>query len=153
MTSFHATYPSVAESEARMLDDLTGWLRRQDLPEDLYQHFCLAVSEAFTNALTHANNYDPAKKISITLSINESSVSADIVDEGTGGLAKIRNHQPPEDLADHGRGLDLIRYYASSVLLAETARGGTHMTIVFDREKRKEMNAYTDCGGDHGNLS
>jgi anti-sigma regulatory factor (Ser/Thr protein kinase) len=151
MRTFHADYPSIAESETLMLDDLGGWLRRHELSEDLFQHICLAVSEAFTNALTHANNYDPAKKISITLSINESSVSADIVDEGIGGLAKIRNHQPPADLADHGRGLDLIRYYASSVTLVETPQGGTHMTIQFARAKRKEMNEYIDCGGDHGN--
>lgn len=141
MTEFHATYPSVTESESQMLDDLTGWLRLHELPDHLFQHVCLAVSEAFTNALTHANNYDPGKKISITLSINESSISADIVDEGEGGLARIYNHKPPGDLADHGRGLDLIRHYASSVDLVQTEHGGTHMTILFDRERNRELNA------------
>ena len=138
MTIHKAVYSSVAESESRMLDDIYAWLDEYELDENLCQHICLAVSEAFTNALTHANNYDPKKKISISLSINESSVTADIIDEGKGGLERIRNHKPPEDLADHGRGLDLIRHYSNSLVLAETERGGTHMTIVFEREKKKE---------------
>lgn len=132
MTITRFRYPSVAESEKRMLDDVSAWLRRHPAVGSRFQPICLAVSEAFTNALTHANQYDPEKTITIELSINENTFTADISDEGAGGLAKIRNHKPPGQLADHGRGIDLIEHYASAVTLHETDSGGLRLHIVFD---------------------
>ena len=138
MTFTRFRYPSIADSERQMLDDISAWLRRHPAIGSQFQPICLTVSEAFTNALTHANNYDPTKSITIELSINENTFTADITDEGAGGLDKIRNHKPPGRLADHGRGIDLIEHYATAVSLHETDSGGLRLHIVFDLELKKE---------------
>ncbi|MBD3402656.1 hypothetical protein GF420_07155 [candidate division GN15 bacterium] len=132
MATVRLTYPSRMDSENRMLDDVSRSLQEFSLPTDIRQAILLTVSEAFTNALTHGNRLDPSKTIAIELSINESTLVADITDQGTEGLKRVAQHQPPGPLSESGRGLSLIRHYASRVALAETAEGGLHVRIEFD---------------------
>ena len=135
MADYLFTYPSVSESEELMMDDLTSALAEHDLPDHLCQSVMLAVSEAFTNALTHGNQYDPDKEIEIGLSVNEIHVVADIKDQGNGGLSRVAAHRPPGPLAESGRGISLIRHYADQVELAETPTGGLHVHIEFEIKK------------------
>ena len=140
MANFAFTYPSVSESEETMLDDITACLKQHGIADATFQRILLAVSEAFTNALTHANGHDPKKKIKIRMSINERFVSADIIDEGQGGMPRIKKHTSPGLLADHGRGLELIKHYASQVEFFETDQGGIRTNIVFNlREKQSTI--------------
>lgn len=131
-------YQSVAESEEQMLDDLFGFLADASVERHLMQRFSLAVSEAFTNALTHGNRRNPEKLITIRLSVNETTLTADISDQGEEGISRISAKQSPDLLSESGRGIDLIRHYASSVSFSETETGGLRVTIRMDREVKME---------------
>jgi anti-sigma regulatory factor (Ser/Thr protein kinase) len=137
MAHYEFDYASVPESEGRMMDDLTAVLDHHELPAKCRQFIMLAVSEAFTNALTHGNRYDPVRRIRIDLSVNDSQVVADIKDQGQGGLARIQAHVPPDLMSESGRGISLIRHYADRVELVETPWGGLHVHIEFDIRKNQ----------------
>ncbi len=143
MPKYEFTYSSAVASEDKMLDELATVLHINGIPEDLQNWFMLAVSEAFTNALVHGNKLNPHKAIKLALNINEGLLTADIIDEGQGGLAKIKRRQPPTVLSEGGRGVDLMRYYASAVRFTETEGGGLKVSLRFDLMKEYEIERYT----------
>lgn len=134
------TYFSVMASEEKMMNDLESVLDENQVETELSNKIKIAVSEGFTNALLHANKLDKDKKIQISIEINENGVYVDIIDEGVGGLAKIRNKKPPTLVAENGRGVDLIGYYANRVLFKELSSGGLKVSMEFDRKKSKITN-------------
>ena len=137
MPGYQLEYQSVSESEEKMLDDVVGILTEHNIDGELRQAFILTVSEAFTNALTHGNDYDPDKFIKISIYINHNSLTADIIDEGRGGLKKVFEKSPPTLLSEHGRGVDLMRHYSSAVRFQMTPDGGLQVTVAFDMKKSK----------------
>lgn len=152
MPAYEFTYPSVAASEEKMLDDLLAVLQTNVVPKSLLNQFTLAISEAFTNALVHGNEYDPNKVIKLVLDINGNCLTADIIDEGQGGLAKIKRRKPSTMLSEGGRGVDLMKYYASVVRFTETEGGGLKVSLRFEQIKEKNGTLHiVDCGGKHGN--
>ncbi len=140
---YEFTYPSAVASEDKMLDELATVLHINSIPEDLQNWFMLAVSEAFTNALVHGNKRNPRKTIKLVLFINNGLLAADIIDEGQGGLAKIKRRKPPTMLSEGGRGVDLMRHYASAVGFSETESGGLKVSLRFDQMKENEIERYT----------
>lgn len=143
MPKYEFTYSSAVASEDRMLDELATVLHINGIPEDQQNWFMLAVSEAFTNALVHGNERNPRKTIKLVIFINNCLLSADIIDEGQGGLAKIKRRQPPTVLSESGRGVDLMRHYASAVRFTETESGGLKVSLRFDQMKENEIERYT----------
>ncbi len=137
MPDYQLEYQSVSESEEEMLDDVMCILAAHNIEGVLRQAFILTVSEAFTNALTHGNDYDPDKLIKICIYINHNSLAADIIDEGQGGLKKVFDKSPPALLSEHGRGVDLMRHYSSVVRFQKTSVGGLQVTVVFDMNKNE----------------
>lgn len=134
MASYSYTYPSTTEAEGFMHDDLFRTLERHSIPEDIAKRFGLAVSEAFTNALIHGNRRNPGKLIKVTLCINGSCLSADIIDEGTNGLGQIKKRRTVGLMSETGRGIDLMNHYAQTDFV-ETETGGLKVTITFSLEK------------------
>jgi serine/threonine-protein kinase RsbW len=118
-------------SEGRMLDRVTACLKEHRVAEADSHPILLMVSEAFTNALVHGNRLDPNKKVVMELTVNDSEITADILDEGHGGLERIENHKSGGLLAEGGRGLGLMRHYASKVDIAETEWGGLRVSITY----------------------
>lgn len=134
MSTYILSYPSVSESEDRMLNDLDQILAENGVKPRTAQSFRLAVSEAFTNALVHGNKKDSSKTIKINLKLNEHEVTADIIDEGHDGLGRVYNRNPIGLLDETGRGIDLIRHFATVADFREDERGGLIVTIRLDRE-------------------
>ncbi|MEW5993479.1 MAG: ATP-binding protein [Candidatus Zixiibacteriota bacterium] len=137
MPTFERNYPSVAESEEKMLDDVLVFLRENDIPGNLINPFVLAVSEAFNNAMVHGNEADPERTVTLSLLINDKVVSADISDQGRGGLEKIRRRPPPTVLSESGRGVDLMTHYASELTFRESPAGGLTVSLTFELKKEK----------------
>lgn len=135
MPSYTFRYPSVLESEERVLDDFESALQECGVPASACRGFLLAVSEAFNNAMVHGNGYDPTKQVTVGLEVKENSIRADILDEGQGGLARLRAHKPRGLLAEGGRGIDLIRHFADSVEYSQHDSGGLKVTISIVRHK------------------
>lgn len=135
---FELKYQSRPGLEDLVLDDIKARLIPENLPEALWRHFLLAVSEAFTNALVHGNQLNPDKLITIIVEVNETAIQADIIDEGQGGLKRIRSRKTADLLAEGGRGIMLIEHFADSVEFTETQFGGLQLTIRFDFELDKK---------------
>jgi len=138
VSDFHFSYPSVMESEERMMDDIYAVLRENNITGRLRYRFLLTVSEAFTNALVHGNEYDPEKEIKIHLIINENQLCADITDQGRGGLKKVKDKKPNTLLSTGGRGIDLMKNYSNRVKFIEENKGGLTVSISIDKHEKKQ---------------
>ena len=130
-------YMSLPENENKMLDDIMNFLDDNKISGKLKNRFMLCVSEAFTNALMHGNKLNPVKKIIIIYTLNQSTLSADIIDEGLGGVEEINKRKHPELLSEGGRGVELIKHYSSSFEISENEEGGLQFKIVFEINKEK----------------
>ena len=131
-------YPSVRESEDRMLDDLAEIMFRHEVDDDTAHHVALAVSEAFTNALVHANCWEPGKLVRLRIVLNDAEIRADITDEGRDGLKRIARRRPPSVDSEGGRGIDLLSHYATDVSFRENADGGLTVSLRFVRDQKKK---------------
>ena len=138
MSSYLLIYPSVAESEDRMLDDLERIVAENDIPSRIGRKLVLAISEAFTNAIIHGNRLDSTKLIKIDLQVNDSFICADVTDQGRGGLEHIQARKEPELLAENGRGINLIEHYADTSF-AEDDKGGLIVSIKLEQRADKEL--------------
>jgi serine/threonine-protein kinase RsbW len=70
--------------------------------------FCVAVSEALANAVTHGNRNDPSRKVHVGCTFEPDAVSIVIRDEGTG--FDPEEVAAPKDVGeDRNRGIPLIR--------------------------------------------
>ena len=143
MTEYEFTYSSEPAMADQVLDDLLRVLAECSVEQGVVQGLGLAVSEAFTNAAVHGNREHPEKKVHIFLHVMESTIIADIIDHGEGGVERISRKKPSTAMDEGGRGVDLIRHYASSTNFTETADGGLKVSIVFNRtrEKRRKVNS------------
>ena len=129
-------YLSNPESSEQMLDDLNDLLDIREIsPYEKYS-FLLAISEAFSNAIIHGNQCNPKRSVKLTVLVNENELSADIEDEGQGGLKHIDNRKPSEPFDEGGRGIDLIEHYATVVGYTESSAGGLKVSIKVLRKKK-----------------
>ena len=138
MIEYTFIYSSTVESSGKMLDDLDRVIAQHGIEPATAGHLRLTVSEAFTNAVLHGNNLDPDKLVKVGLQVDESGISADITDQGSGGLTRIRGRKPPEPLAENGRGVDLIEYFADRARFWEEVDGALVVSISFERDKEEE---------------
>lgn len=85
----------------------------------------LAVTEATTNAIIHANKCDINKLVKIHAHIEDSQLIVKVKDEGKGfDPSKLPNPTEPENLLkDSGRGVFLMRVYMSEVKYNITPSG------------------------------
>jgi len=140
VAEYSLRYPSVSDSEERMLDDLDKIVCENEIEAATAQPLKLAVSEAFTNALIHGNRQDCRKLIRIDLRVNECEVTADIADQGHGGLKQVLNRRPPAPLAENGRGIDLIRHTTTAATFWENESGGLVVSIRLKRNVKSGVN-------------
>ncbi len=137
MATYQFEYPSVLESEEKMLTDIELILRRHLVDGRVGRAFTLAVSEAFTNALTHGNELDPKKTVTLRVTVNKTDLVADIRDQGHDALRRIAERKPAHLLSEGGRGVDLIRHYATSARFVEIESGGLLVSIHFSRKEKQ----------------
>jgi serine/threonine-protein kinase RsbW len=85
----------------------------------------LAVTEATTNAIIHANKCDPSKMVKIHAQIENSKLVIRIKDEGKGfDPTKLPDPTEPENLLkDSGRGVYLMKVYMDEVKYNVTPTG------------------------------
>ncbi len=96
----------------------------------------LAVTEATTNAIIHANKCDLNKKVKIDVEVVENKLYIRVKDEGKGfDPAKVPDPTEPENLLkDSGRGLYLMRVYMDD-LKYEVTPDGTETTLILNLQK------------------
>jgi len=88
-----------------------------NLTDDQLANVLLAVTEATTNAIIHANKCDQSKMVTIDVKVNETKLVVKIKDEGEGfDPAVIPDPTEPENLLNEsGRGVYLMRVYMDNV--------------------------------------
>ena len=81
-----------------------------------------AFEEAVTNAITHGNRGDPAKRVSVELAVNDSKVEMTITDEGPGfDTSHVEDPTTKENIMrDSGRGVMLMRGFMDTVRFNDT---------------------------------
>lgn len=106
---------------------LARWLARRGAAGAAVEAIELVVTEVCNNAIEHgcASRTDP---LSVCAQIHGEDVSIDVL-ESNGSLAAPLSkaldtaEEPPEAIAERGRGLFLIRAYVDEVRIDETSEG------------------------------
>ncbi len=95
------------------------------LSEEQLSVLLLAVTEATTNAIIHANKCDPSKLVKIHAQIENSKLVIRIKDEGKGfDPTRLPDPTEPENLLkDSGRGVYLMKVYMDEVKYNVTPTG------------------------------
>ena len=101
------------------------------LDEDQSCHFMMAVREAAINAVLHGNEYDPARKIEVSMENTGVDLVFKIADQGHGfDPDRIPDPLAPENLLrGTGRGIFLIRSLMDEVRF-RPLDPGTELTMI-----------------------
>ena len=94
----------------------------------------LAVTEATTNAIVHANKCDVNKLVKVDVQVDKTRITIKITDEGEGfNPSEIPDPTKPENLLkDSGRGVYLMRVYMDELNYNITPTGTeTILTLKF----------------------
>jgi serine/threonine-protein kinase RsbW len=125
--SLSSTMDSVSEVESAA-DKLA---EEAGLDEDERFRLGMAVREATVNAVLHGNEYDPAKKIAVSLHNTGTSLVISIADQGKGlDPDTLPDPLAPENLLrGTGRGIFLIRSFMDEVHFRQL-NPGTELTLI-----------------------
>jgi serine/threonine-protein kinase RsbW len=101
------------------------------LDEDERFHVTMAVREAAVNAVLHGNEYDPAKRVTVSLENTGAALVFTIADQGRGlDPQTLPDPLAPENLLrGTGRGIFLIRSFMDEVHFRQL-HPGTELTLV-----------------------
>ena len=102
------------------------------LTNDQLSALLLAVTEATTNAMVHANKCDVSKIVSVDAHIDDSKLIVKVKDEGKGfDPSTIPDPTKPENLLkDSGRGVYLMKVYMDEVRYNITPTGTETILIL-----------------------
>ncbi len=95
------------------------------LDDDKLSALLLAITEATTNAIIHANRSDKNKMVQITAKVEDGKLYVIVKDEGPGFQPEeVPDPTDPENLLkDSGRGLYLMRVYMDDLRYNITPNG------------------------------
>lgn len=101
----------------------------QNLREQLCQNINMVLTEATVNAITHANATDPDKEVQIHIAVSSRELLIKVYDQGKGFTLNLFSTPTcPDPLAEHGRGIFIIRSLMDSVDYQKT-NGGNVLTM------------------------
>ncbi len=109
-----------------LVEEFVNYFSRDlKLSEEKISNLLLAVTEAATNAIIHANKSDKSKKVNIDVFTGPSSITIKVKDEGEGfDPGEVPDPTEPENLLkDSGRGIFLMRFYADDLKFNRTPTG------------------------------
>jgi serine/threonine-protein kinase RsbW len=103
-----------------------------NLNEEKLPGLLLAVTEAVTNAIIHANKCDETKKVTMNVLKDNHKLIITVKDEGKGfDPAKVPDPTAPENLLkDSGRGLYLMKIYMDELKYNITPSGTETILIL-----------------------
>ncbi|MBA4251173.1 MAG: ATP-binding protein [Chlorobiaceae bacterium] len=106
--------------------------KEEGLDPDKLPGLLIAITEATTNAIIHANKKDESKKVFISVDREENKLIFVIKDEGLGfDPENIPDPTAPENLMkDSGRGLYLMRIFCDELKYNITPTGTETILIV-----------------------
>lgn len=114
----------IGEDIAKELDRYTG------NRETLAYHINLVLTEAMTNAIRHANDDDPEKKVRITISISDNRLVIQVEDNGQGFDINLIPEPDFARLEDSGRGIFMIKALMDSVMYQRNSQQNGNILIM-----------------------
>ena len=108
------------------------FFKELNLEESKLSGLLLAVTEAVTNAIIHANKCDETKKVQMNVIKEGNKLIITIKDEGKGfDPSKVPDPTEPENLLkDSGRGLYLMKIYTDELKYNITPTGTETILIL-----------------------
>lgn len=105
----------------RVIDDVC---EQYKVNEDRYGNILIAVTEAVNNAITHGNHNNPEKSVTIAYSIDPSSITFSISDEGNGfDYKNLPDPTAPENIDKiNGRGIFLMKNLSDNIEFDENGK-------------------------------
>lgn len=118
------------EKLEKYVNDLQRWA---GFGEEDQARILLTLSEAATNAIVHGNKENPNKKVTITGSLSDQTLTISVEDEGNGfDPSDLPNPLKEENLLNEGgRGVYLIKEYADNIAFEDN---GTKLKMTFELE-------------------
>ena len=109
--------PSDLSAYHAFVTDLLERLKELGWSEKVLFGIHMALEESISNAIRHGNKEDASKSVSVKCELSASRFWAKVCDEGEGyDPGGVPDCKSPENLErPGGRGLELIRFYMTSV--------------------------------------
>lgn len=114
-------------------EELTvGVAEKAGFADDDLMKIGMAVRESMVNAVVHGNRYNTNKKVRLSVSVNEGTLTIKIADQGESfAFEKLPDPLAPENLMrTSGRGIFLIRSFMDEFDIRRVQSGGTEVTLV-----------------------
>lgn len=77
--------------------------------EELAYHINLVLTEAMANAIRHTVDTEPGEALHVTLRVEKGKLTIKVYDQGRGFTLCDMPEPPPSCLAEHGRGIFIIK--------------------------------------------
>lgn len=117
MESITIQIPSLVENLRIIESFIDNAKEVYDLDDDIYGNILIAVTESVNNAIIHGNRENPAKCVSLSMQLAESSVRFTVEDQGDGfDYTSLPDPTSPEMLEKTGgRGIFLMKHLSDEV--------------------------------------
>jgi serine/threonine-protein kinase RsbW len=124
-TNYHIEIESDPNNLITVEEFVNYFAKDLGLNEEQLATLLLAVTEATTNAIIHANQSDRSKLVKVDVNVEDSKLIIKVIDEGTGfNPSEIPDPTQPENiLKDSGRGMYLMKVYMDDLKYNVTPHG------------------------------
>ena len=124
--------PSHIEAVAEAAAAVANFLQSCGVGDEVAFGIDIAVREAVTNAIVHANKEDETKSIEVTVNCVGHALEIEIKDQGEGfDPASVADPTEPANLLKtSGRGIFLMRNFMDEVQWSSRPEGGTTLHMV-----------------------
>jgi len=121
MNTINIDIPSLPENIRIVESFIDNVKDKYSLSDDLYGNVMIAVTESVSNAISHGNNGEKTKNVSLTMVLEDSSIKFTVTDQGAGfDFNDLPDPTSPENLdKPGGRGIFLMKNLCDEVSFSE----------------------------------
>lgn len=123
---FAVCLPREAETVALVRTVLTNAFTLLGVAEDCVEDVRLAVSEACTNVIAHADRHD---EYEVDVQVDEHICTVDVSDSGNGFDAAALSGKMPDPLSSGGRGVAIMNALMDTVNMTSSPEAGTRVHL------------------------
>jgi len=121
MNTINIDIPSLPENIRIVESFIDNVKDKYSLSDDVYGNVMIAVTESVSNAISHGNNGEKTKNVSLTMVLEDSSIKFTVTDQGAGfDFNNLPDPTSPENLdKPGGRGIFLMKNLCDEVSFCE----------------------------------
>lgn len=117
MDAIKIQIPSLTENIRIVESFIDNAKEKFNFNDDIYGNIMIAVTESVNNAIVHGNSSDKSKNVSLSLQLNDNSLTFTVEDQGKGfDFNNLDDPTAPENLEKiGGRGIFLMKNLSDEV--------------------------------------